>query len=178
MASHRIRVPAVECGGEPRIKLSEEIHKTTIPGRKRIYRLYGGPAGTTPLADYMALATEAPPTANPNSNAGGGNGILGRDPFRSHRRFTVVPKRVVELQSTVFPPPPSSSGSEPSLSETREYVRKQLAEEFGGITGLAVDGDDGKQQQQQQPYDLLVSPDLYDYLHKLWDEHAPVPVRR
>lgn len=49
----------VEINGHARIKLSQEISKVTIPGRKDAFRLVGK-AGT-PLLDIMLLPGEAPP---------------------------------------------------------------------------------------------------------------------
>ena len=49
----------VEFGGKPRIKLSQEIKKVSIPGKKVLYRLYGR-AGY-PLVDLMNLEEEEPP---------------------------------------------------------------------------------------------------------------------
>ena len=48
-----------EINGSPRIKLSQEIAKVMIPGRKNIYRLLD--KNRRPLIDFMTRADEAPP---------------------------------------------------------------------------------------------------------------------
>ncbi|MEE6514184.1 hypothetical protein FKM82_022216 [Ascaphus truei] len=49
----------VQVNDSPRMKLSEDPEKTTIPGSKAVYRLYDS-AGH-PILDLMALAEEPPP---------------------------------------------------------------------------------------------------------------------
>ena len=46
----------VDINGIPRIKLSEELEKILIPGRKWIYRLYG--EGDVPLVDLISRASD------------------------------------------------------------------------------------------------------------------------
>lgn len=48
-------------GDEPRIKLSEEVEKITIPDCKRVVRIYKK-GSTVPLFDLLLLAGEAIPT--------------------------------------------------------------------------------------------------------------------
>lgn len=49
----------VEIRGQPRIKLSEEVEKVTIPGKKWAYRLYGKEGFA--LVDLMIGDNELPP---------------------------------------------------------------------------------------------------------------------
>src|SRR5258708_2430200 len=46
----------VSIDGTPRIKLSQEIGKVTIPGRKSVYRLYD--SHDQPKVDYMSFSDE------------------------------------------------------------------------------------------------------------------------
>jgi len=176
---NKINRNQVECNGEPRIKLSEEITKVTLPGRKRIYRLYGGPSGTTPLVDYMTMADEDPPVPIPNNDD---DGILCRDPFRSQHRIKVFPKRVKQLQSVVFEQGrvvrseedahdenDTNDNTATQLSKTRDYVKQQLCDEFP---------EEVTRYKDPTKYDVMVSPTLYNYLHELWEKNAPVPVKR
>lgn len=50
----------VELNGQPRIKLSQDVAKVTIPGKKDIYRLYGE-AGYA-LIDILQRSSEDPPS--------------------------------------------------------------------------------------------------------------------
>ena len=58
----------------------------TIPGRKRVYRLYGGQDNETPLVDYMSLADEDPPKAGEENG-----GVICRHPFRQQHRLKIFP---------------------------------------------------------------------------------------
>lgn len=51
----------VEIDGVPRIKLSQDISKVTLPGAKRCYRLIGGEGN--PLLDIMVRKGEPVPEA-------------------------------------------------------------------------------------------------------------------
>ncbi|XP_049588110.1 nicotinate phosphoribosyltransferase [Syngnathus scovelli] len=51
----------VEVGGRPRMKFSEDPEKSTIPGRKAIYRLMD--ADGHPFLDLLCVAVEPPPEA-------------------------------------------------------------------------------------------------------------------
>lgn len=163
------RLRKVELKGEPRIKLSEELAKVTLPGRKRIYRLYGGSGGNTALVDYMTLADEEPPT--PCGKEGSDSeGILCRDPFQNQHRIRVFPSKVKTLQNLVFDGgrvllPPNKD----HLSQARENLKKQLSEEFS---------EEVTSYKNSAKYDVMVSPLAYSYLHELWEKNAPIPDRR
>merc|ERR1712216_179888 len=78
----------VEIDGAPRIKLSEDVEKVTIPGRKRAFRLYtkNGPA----VVDVMLGEDEPEPKV--------GSRILCRHPFVASRRAYVQPARAVRRE--------------------------------------------------------------------------------
>ena len=168
----------VQFNGEPRIKLSQELVKVTIPGVKRVYRFFGGPDKKTPLLDYMCLADEDPPTAvvagEGNQNNSGG-GIICRHPFRQQHRLIVFPSRVEPLHRLVFDrgnvvvDNDNDDNDDNGLSKTRTYVQKQLHEEFSDAITRYED---------PKEYDVMVSPKLYKYLHELWEREAPIEERR
>lgn len=49
----------VEVNGEPRLKLSEDIQKINIPGRKEVYRLYSDDGMA--IVDLIQHSNENPP---------------------------------------------------------------------------------------------------------------------
>lgn len=74
----------VEVNGKPRIKISQEIAKVTIPGRKSLYRLYN--TQDEPMLDLLITHGQQPPTAH--------NRVLCRHPFAASKRAYVTPSRV------------------------------------------------------------------------------------
>ena len=62
----------VEVCGTPRIKLSEDVEKVTIPGRKTVYRLFGVDGNA--LVDLMQRPEEAAPVPHQR--------VLVRHPFQ------------------------------------------------------------------------------------------------
>ena len=86
----------VEVEGMPRIKLSEDSNKMSIPGRKDAYRLYSHEGH--PLVDLLVPA-DAPPSERP---------IVGRKircvhPHDAHKKFDMIPSRVESLLQPVWP---------------------------------------------------------------------------
>ncbi|XP_044770248.1 nicotinate phosphoribosyltransferase isoform X5 [Neomonachus schauinslandi] len=57
----RLAQELVSVGGQPRMKLTEDPEKQTLPGSKAAFRLLG--ADGSPLLDLLQLAEEAPPRA-------------------------------------------------------------------------------------------------------------------
>ncbi|XP_020577765.1 nicotinate phosphoribosyltransferase 2-like isoform X3 [Phalaenopsis equestris] len=92
----------VEINGQPRIKLSEDVSKVTIPCKKRCYRLYGREGYA--LLDLMTGENEEPPKK--------GERILCRHPFSESKRAYVVPHRVEELLKCYWPGGSGSSFGE------------------------------------------------------------------
>lgn len=76
----------VEIGGQPRMKLSEDIGKASMPARKVAFRLLSG-AGAA--FDLLQLEDEAAPRA--------GERVLCVHPFESHKRTYVTPTSVERL---------------------------------------------------------------------------------
>eukprot|EP00850_Spirogloea_muscicola_P014848 SM000109S14162 [mRNA] locus=s109:295515:299292:+ [translate_table: standard] len=140
----------VELNSRPRIKLSEDV---TIPGRKRLYRLYGREGFA--LVDLLIGETDVPPKA--------GERILCRHPFLESKRAHVVPTRVEPLHHTYW----AGGGVAeqlPSLEEVRATCARQLA---------AV-RPDHLRALNPTPYKVSVSDSLYDFIHHLWLSEAPV----
>ena len=50
-----LNVQLVELKGDARMKLSQDIEKVTIPGKKEAYRLYGGDGKDTVLRSKLVL---------------------------------------------------------------------------------------------------------------------------
>eukprot|EP01018_Ginkgo_biloba_P036248 Gb_26214 [translate_table: standard] len=145
----------VEINGQPRMKLSEDLSKVSIPCKKRCYRLYGREG--YPLVDIMIGENEQPPKE--------GERILCRHPFSESKRAHVVPQQVEELYKCYWP---GNSGKEreclPSLATIRERCLKQLAEMR----------PDHMRKLNPTPYKVSVSRKLYEFIHFLWLNEAPV----
>ena len=82
----------VEIDGAARIKLSQDVEKVTIPGRKEAYRLYL--KNGEPVVDIMMQEGEEPPSSESR--------ILCRHPFVSTKRAFVQPARVERLYHVVW----------------------------------------------------------------------------
>lgn len=77
----------VEINGQPRIKLSQDVAKVTMPGRKNAYRLYG--ADGHALIDLLQRTHEPAPMI--------GQKVLCRHAFQESKRAYVIPSRVEAL---------------------------------------------------------------------------------
>lgn len=106
----------VELNGEPRIKLSQDIEKVTIPGRKDAFRLMREDG--IALVDILQPCTEDAPQA--------GVRVLVRHPFVESKRAHVVPHTVKRLYECVWD---QGKVALPlaTIHELRERVQKQLA---------------------------------------------------
>eukprot|EP00871_Galdieria_phlegrea_P001923 jgi/Galph1/2731/GphlegSOOS_G1413.1 len=144
----------VEINQQPRIKVSEDISKITIPCAKNAYRLYGKEG--YPLVDLLMLATEEPPKV--------GDKILCRHPYVERKRCIIVPSRIEPLLQLVWNGKLLKSFVTP-LSETREYAKQQLY-------SLR---EDHLRFLNPTPYKVSVSQTLFDFIHRLWLEETPVP---
>ncbi|KAL9229771.1 hypothetical protein vseg_005204 [Gypsophila vaccaria] len=145
----------VEINNQPRMKLSEDVSKVSIPCKKRCYRLYGKEGYA--LVDLMTGENEPAPKAQER--------ILCRHPFNESKRAYVVPQQVEELFKCYW-----SGSSEkmrenmPLLEDIRDRCMKQLKQMRS----------DHMRRLNPTPYKVSVSAKLYDFIHFLWLNEAPV----
>ncbi|KAL7193251.1 hypothetical protein ACSBR2_024962 [Camellia fascicularis] len=145
----------VEINNQPRIKLSEDVSKVSIPCRKRCFRLYGKEG--YPLVDIMTGENEPPPKVSER--------ILCRHPFSESKRAYVVPQRVEELLKCFWPGSTDKAIEElPPLKDIRDRCIKQLE----------LMRPDHMRRLNPTPYKVSVSAKLYDFIHFLWLNEAPV----
>ncbi|RZC42839.1 NAPRTase domain containing protein [Asbolus verrucosus] len=143
----------VEINGQARIKLSHDVAKVTIPGKKEVYRLYGENGHA--LIDLLQISSEDPPQV--------GKKVLCRHPFQESKRAFVIPSKVEKLlqlywqDGTIYQPLPN-------MQEIKEKV----------ISSLKIVRSDIRRTLNPTPYKVSVSDDLYHYLHNLWLENAPI----
>ncbi|KAG9444050.1 hypothetical protein H6P81_015390 [Aristolochia fimbriata] len=145
----------VEINNQPRIKLSEDVSKVSIPCKKRCYRLYGREG--YPLVDIMTGENEPPPKVAQR--------ILCRHPFSESKRAYVVPQHVEELLKCYWSGNSGKSREElPPLTKIRERCIGQLSQMR----------PDHMRRLNPTPYKVSVSAKLYDFIHFLWLNEAPV----
>ncbi|KHJ82125.1 hypothetical protein OESDEN_18183, partial [Oesophagostomum dentatum] len=110
----------VTISGQPKIKLSQDVSKITIPGRKKCYRLYGKSGYC--ILDLMILADEEAPKEN--------TPILCRHPFQESKRALVIPSKVEQLQQVfwldghITQKLPGIEGVKNRVAESLETLRK------------------------------------------------------
>lgn len=105
----------VELNDQPRIKISQDIGKVTIPAKKNVYRLYGQDG--LALVDLMQKIDEETPQANLK--------VLCRHPFEETKRAFVIPVRIESLLRPYW-----QNGricqKMPNLQQIRKYVNDSL----------------------------------------------------
>ncbi|XP_057543779.1 nicotinate phosphoribosyltransferase 2-like isoform X1 [Amaranthus tricolor] len=145
----------VEINNQPRMKLSEDVSKVSIPCKKRCYRLYGKEG--YPLVDLMVGENEPAPKVAER--------ILCRHPFNESKRAYVVPQRVEELLKCYW------SGSSDKMREDMLPL-KDIRDRC--IRQLEQMRPDHMRRLNPTPYKVSVSAKLYDFIHFLWLNEAPV----
>ncbi|XP_076662333.1 nicotinate phosphoribosyltransferase isoform X2 [Halictus rubicundus] len=143
----------VEINNQPRMKLSQEVGKVTIPGKKDAFRLYGTDGYA--LIDLLQRSTEEVPQVKQK--------VLCRHPFQESKRAYVIPTRVESLHKVYW-----KNGKLcqplPSLHEVRNRVQESLK----------TLRNDHKRNLNPTPYKVAVSDDLYNFIHDLWLQNAPI----
>jgi nicotinate phosphoribosyltransferase len=142
----------VEAKGIPRIKLSQELSKMTIPGKKEAYRLFSEDGYG--LLDLMIRVGDKPPEPSKR--------VLCHHPFDHIKRVYVTPSKVMPLHRCVWDG--KRIYPEASLSESRDYVLSQLRSTR----------EDHLRDINPTPYKVSVSEELYNYVYHLWTEESPV----
>ncbi|XP_018053396.1 PREDICTED: nicotinate phosphoribosyltransferase isoform X2 [Atta colombica] len=143
----------VEINNEPRIKLSQEVGKVTIPGRKDAYRLYGSDGYA--LIDLLQITTEDPPQVMQK--------ILCRHPFQQTKRANVTPSRVESLHKVYW-----KDGKLYQPLPTLQEVRNRVQESLNTLR------NDHKRNLNPTPYKVAVSDTLYRFIDELWSQNAPI----
>lgn len=143
----------VEINGHARIKISQELDKMSLPGKKNVYRLFGAQGDA--LIDLMISSDEPEPQT--------GQRVLCRHPFDRSKRSYVVPQKVESLLQLYW-----HKGKIirqlPSIRDIKETVQKSL--------GLLR--PDVKRYLNPTPYKIAVSEHLYNVIQDLWLESAPI----
>jgi len=149
----------VEVGGKPRIKLSQDIEKVLIPGRKVPYRLFG--TAGWPLLDVMVGADEEARGDHPKE----GQRMMCRHPFLEQKRAAVTGRRVERLHRLVFDGNEGGVRVEaPDLNAAKNYVAEQLRHMRPDILRHV----------NPAAYKVSVSDQLFKFLHHLWQVETPV----
>lgn len=141
----------VEINGKSRIKLSQAIEKLTIPGKKSLYRLYG--EDKLPIMDLIQKAEEAEPVV--------GVKILVRHPFAALERAYITPSEVKSLLNLVFD---GAIVHSCTLEEARSRCQFELT----------TQRTDNQRTINPTPYKVYLSGQLFDEMHKIWFDEAPV----
>jgi nicotinate phosphoribosyltransferase len=178
----------VELEGQPRMKLSEDLVKVTLPGRKDTYRLYD--KNNTPIFDVMTLASEGKKEGEVEEEEdGGGRGggcngsstqkkdvklevpevgkrILCRHLYQETKRAWVTPSRVEKLMKLVWDGNKGGIQLEtlPTLKELQSRVKVQMK-------GMR---EDHLRSNHPTPYKVSATTDLYEEVHRMWLQIAPV----
>lgn len=143
----------VELNGQPRMKLSQDMEKVVIPGKKDAYRLFSETGDA--LIDLLQRANEHPPEIKKK--------ILSRHPFEESKRAYVCPSKVERLLNPYWKDGKIVSPL-PNLQEVKENVRKSLKTLRPDI----------KRNLNPTPYKVSVSDNLYTFLHDFWLKNAPI----
>ena len=142
-------------GALPRIKISQEFSKMTIPGRKVVYRLHGR-AGK-PLLDVL-VSCDTPDEQRPRA----GKPIMCLHPFEEQKRVVVTPSQVTCMHEVVWHH--GRASVQPSLEATRTYCRAQVA-------GMR---EDHVRFVNPTPYKVAVDQHLHRVAHAIWLEQTPI----
>ncbi|CAF0817682.1 unnamed protein product [Rotaria sordida] len=143
----------VELDTSPRIKVSQDIEKVTIPGRKNLYRIFGHDGKA--LCDLLTKYDE--PVPQPSVK------ILSRHPFSDQRRAYVTPTSVESLYKLYWADGEIKEQL-PSLKDVREYAKDQLNQlRKDHIRDL-----------NPTPYKVSVTEALFTFMHELWMKNIPI----
>ncbi|KAL0221803.1 hypothetical protein RCL1_001657 [Eukaryota sp. TZLM3-RCL] len=146
----------VELGGTAKIKISDSLEKSTLPGRKGIYRLWIDSC-PHPICDYLTLADEEAPKV--------GEYVLVRHPHNLKFSRGIIPTRVEPLLNLVF-----DQGACNEKSQSLAVSRDRVVSNYHGF-----DSDFLKADAKDHHYLVGVSENLYRLLHELLERDLYVP---
>jgi len=140
----------VEISGKPRIKLSEDADKMTIPGKKDWYRLYGTKA---PLVDLLA---------DPSDKVLSNERVLCHHPSVAVKRANVIPTKVVQMNVPLF-----DKGVRHN-NDTLEQCKARCKYE------LYMMREDYMRYLNPTQYKVSVTGTVLETLNALWQREAPI----
>jgi nicotinate phosphoribosyltransferase len=147
----------VEINNIPRIKLSQDIAKILVPGRKNAYRIYSSEG--EPLLDLLVRINDVDDVPVV------GKRFLCRHPFEEKKRLYVTPSRIEELLECVWDGENGGLQVEiPKIMNTRKFVQEQIK----------VIRSDVKRNLNPAPYKVSVTQPLYEFIHNIWEREAPI----
>ena len=135
------------------MKVSHDIEKVTIPGRKNLYRLFGHDGKA--LCDVLTRKDELAPQESVR--------MLSRHPFFEQKRAYVTPTSVQSLYRLYWADGEIKYAL-PTLKEIRTYAREQLEHLR----------KDHIRELNPTPYKVSVTDDLFQFMHKLWMKSVPI----
>lgn len=143
----------VEIQGKNRIKLSQDIEKVTIPGRKESFRLFNNQG--QPCVDLLITAGSVCPVPQRQ--------ILCRHPFDATKRFYMTPTTVEPLHYCYWDG--RICMKMPTLDEIRSRVFDQLK----------MFRADHMRRINPTPYKISLTSDLHTMMHDLWQSESIIP---
>jgi len=146
----------VEINGDPRIKLSKNPEKRTIPGRKSVYRLVG--ENGFPICDLMLMRDEEPPQS--------GKPILTINPLNEIERSRITPVRVIELLKPIW------DGRRLYPVMTPDQIRNNVLSQ---IRAVEERRPDFLRRVNPTPYHVSVSGKLNEFMRKLLLTESTIP---
>ncbi|KAG5442319.1 Nicotinate phosphoribosyltransferase [Clonorchis sinensis] len=143
----------VEIAGTPTMKLSAQVEKVTLPGKKTVYRLYSKTGEA--LVDLLQRSDEPAPKVNER--------ILCRHPSEASKRVFVVPARIEETLKLFWKRGQLSTPLS-TLEQSRERVQKEIKSLRPDYTRLL----------NPTPYKVSLSEQLYNFTYDLWLRMTPI----
>ena len=143
----------VDINNVPKIKLSQDVEKITMPGDKVAFRLFGKDGFA--ILDLLQLPGEERPQV--------GLKVLCRHPFEESKRAYVTPHQV-ELLHNLMWKEGNRVTDEIDLAIVREKVKRNMK----------TVRPDHARSLNPTPYKVSVSDQLYSFMHRLWMENAPI----
>ncbi len=142
----------VELDGKPRMKISNQTEKLTLPGRKNAYRFFG--RNDEALLDFITLFEEAPP--------GGNSEIMALHPLEPYKRVLIKPQRCEPLMKPLW-----MSGR---WLETRSLAQRR-ADSLESMKSLR---DDIKRRENPSPYKVSLSKAMKEQFSVMMAQEMPV----
>lgn len=141
----------VEIDDLPRLKRSDQTEKTTLPGPKQVYRLYG--KNSQMLLDYVCLVQE--PSPQP------GQKLETLHPFDPFKKAVLVPEKVEVLLKPIF------KAGQWLPKESVHDCRQKSLDRMKNLR------HDISRRQNPTPYKVSVSPKLKKLFEQLYLEASP-----